>query len=73
LADDTRELSFPLDSRTRVSALVAVPSGRSYLFVKTDPAATSEADAIVVADAHARSAAGEPALEAVPISDDPGF
>jgi O-antigen/teichoic acid export membrane protein len=73
LADETRELSYPLDGRTRVSALVAVSSGRSYLLVKTDPAATSEADAIVVAGAHAASTAGEPALEAVPISGDPGF
>jgi hypothetical protein len=73
LADETRELSYRLDSRTRISALVAVPSGRSYLLVKTDPAATSDADAVVLAGAHAITAAGEPALEAVAISGDPGF
>jgi hypothetical protein len=73
LADETHELTYPLVGRTRVSTLVAVPSGRSYLFVKTDPAATSEADAIVVAGAHAASATGEPTLDAVQISDDPGF
>jgi O-antigen/teichoic acid export membrane protein len=73
LADETQELSFTLDTSTRVSALVAVPSGRSYILVKTDPPATSEADALVLAAAHATSATGDPELEAIPISADPGF
>ena len=73
LADEERELSYPLAGPTRVSALVAIPSGRSYVLVKTDPAATSEADAIVVVAAHATRATGEPALEAIPISADAGF
>ena len=73
MADETHELSYPLDGQTRVSALVAVPRGRSYVLVKTDPPATSEADAIVVSAARATRAAGKPALEAVPISPVPGF
>jgi len=73
LADATRELSYPLDGRTHVSALVSLPSGRSYILVKTDPAATSEADAIVLAGAHATTAAREPELEAVSISGAAGF
>ena len=73
LADEERELSYPLAGPTRVSALVAIPSGRSYIFVKTDPAATSETDAIVLAGARATDASGKPALQAIPISADPGF
>jgi hypothetical protein len=73
LADGERELSYPLAGPTRVSALVAIPGGRSYILVKTDPAATSEADAIVVVAARARRASGEPVLKAIPISADAGF
>ena len=73
LADEARELSYPLDGPTRVSALVAVPRGRSYVLLKTDPAATSETDAILVAAARATAASGAPALRAVPISADAGF
>ena len=73
LADEKHELSYPLAGPTRVSALVSIPSGRSYIFVKTDPAATSEIDAIILAAARATDASGEPALQAIPISAGPGF
>ena len=73
LADDTTELQFPLAGRTRVSALVEIPRGVSYVLVKTDPAATSESDAIVVSAARATEASGQAQLPAVPISSDPGF
>jgi hypothetical protein len=41
--------------------------------VKTDPAPTSEADAIFVSLPHAERATGTPTLQAQPISPDPGF
>ena len=50
LADDTREIP----SRSRADArlrVVDIPRGRSYVLVKTDPAATSESDAIVLSAA----------------------
>jgi hypothetical protein len=73
LADGTHELPFPLEGRTAVSALVEIPRGRSFVLVKTDPAATSEADAIVLSAARATRATGTPDLQAEQISADPGF
>jgi O-antigen/teichoic acid export membrane protein len=73
LADETNELSFPLDGRTPVSALVQIPRGRSFVLVKTDPAATSEEDAIVLSAARATRATGSAQLQAETISADPGF
>jgi len=68
-----QERSFTLDGRTSLSVLVEIPRGRSYLLVKTDPAATSEQDAVVLSAPRAETAAEEPELRAVPISPDPGF
>jgi hypothetical protein len=73
LADDQNEVPFDLTTRSPVSALVRVPRGTSYLLVKTDPAATSDDDAVVISAPLAERASGTPQLEAVPISDDPGF
>jgi hypothetical protein len=73
IADAASELPFTLDGRTTVSVLVEVPRGRSYLLVKTDPAATSEDDAIVVLRPRAETAALAPQLRAEPTSADPGF
>jgi O-antigen/teichoic acid export membrane protein len=73
LAGADRELPFTLEGRTGVSVVVEIPRGRSYLLVKTDPAATSEKDAIVFSAPRARRASGTPELHAEPISPDPGF
>ena len=73
IADETSEIPFDLDGPTRVSVLVEVPRGRSYVIVKTDPAATSEDDAIVLAAPRAVTTAVEPELRAVAISADPGL
>ena len=75
LADDQTELSFTLDEqREPVSTLVQVPRGHSYILVKTDPAATSAEDAIVMSAPRATtSAATNPQLRAVLISPNPGF
>jgi len=64
---------FTLQGWTRVSVLVQVPRGQSQLLIKTDPPATSEADAIVVSVPRAERATGAPALRAPQISADPGF
>jgi O-antigen/teichoic acid export membrane protein len=73
LGDDEKELEFDLVRRQPVSALVQIPRGTSYLLVKTDPAATSDEDAIVVYAPRAVRATGTPQLHAVLISPDPGF
>jgi hypothetical protein len=73
LGDGSREVPFELEGPTRIDVLVDVPAGRSYVEVKTDPAATSEDDAVVLARPVARRAFGSVELQAVPISPDPGF
>jgi len=73
LADKDNELPFDLKGTPEVSTLVQIPRGTSYLLVKTDPAATSDEDAIVLSAVRAERASGSPQLHAVPISPDPGF
>lgn len=73
VADPEREAAFALRGRTRVSLLVALPRGLSRLLVKTDPAPTSEEDAIVVSAPRAEPASGTPALQAEPLAPDAGF
>jgi hypothetical protein len=73
IVDPGREHAIVLAGRTRVSVLVEVPRGQSRLLVKTDPAATSQNDAIVLSDPRALKASGEPVLHAELISPDPGF
>jgi hypothetical protein len=50
-----------------------VPRGTSYVLVKTDPAATSEEDAVVLVAPRAERASGEPQIHAQTISPDPGL
>jgi O-antigen/teichoic acid export membrane protein len=64
---------FSLAGPSTVSVLVQVPRGQSQLLVKTDPAPTSEADAIFVSLPHAEAATGTAALQAQLTSPDPGF
>jgi hypothetical protein len=73
LADSKTEQAFPLNGRTRVTVLLAVPRGQSQLLVKTDPPPTSDADSIVVTAPRAERGAGTPALHPDLISPDPGF
>jgi len=73
LADDATEIPFDLHGPASVSVLVQIPRGTSYVLVKTDPAATSDDDAIVVSAPRAEEASGTPQLHAVLISSDPGF
>jgi len=73
LADSYGEHPFALNGRTRISIPVEVPRGRSRLIVKTDPAATSEDDAIVITAPRAATTTGTPTLRADLYSPDPGF
>jgi hypothetical protein len=73
LGDAETELPVRLSGRVRVSVLVEVPRGRSFILVKTDPAAESEEDAIVFSTPRATTSAEEPVLHATLESDDPGF
>lgn len=73
LADSKGEQAFKLNGRTRVSVLVEIPRGHSQLLAKTDPAATSTSDAIVISAPRAEKASGTPMLHADLISPDPGF
>jgi hypothetical protein len=73
VADSQREQAFTISGPTRFALDVQVPRGLSQLLVKTDPAATSESDALLLAVPHAEKAAGKPALQADLVSPNPGF
>jgi O-antigen/teichoic acid export membrane protein len=73
VAGAAQEQPFALDGPTQVSVLVQVPRGRSQLLLKTDPAPTSEADAIVISTPRAERATGQAVLRADPLTSDPGF
>jgi O-antigen/teichoic acid export membrane protein len=73
IADAEREQAFTVQGRVHLSVLVEIPRGESQLLVKTDPAATSQDDAILLSDPRAKKASGEPALHATLVSLNPGF
>jgi hypothetical protein len=73
LADADTELPFVLDGTTSIEVLVDVPRGLSFLYVKTDPAATSVEDAVVLSKPRAVRAFGTPALVAQTLSTEPGL
>jgi hypothetical protein len=73
LADNSNERRFPLSRPKRISVTVGVPRGVSLVLVKTDPAATSSADAIVLSHIQVARASGAPALNAIVEGADPGF
>jgi O-antigen/teichoic acid export membrane protein len=73
LTDGQSERVFSLHGRTHVSLDVQLPLGLSQLLVKTDPAPTSEEDAILFSAPRAERSSGQPALHAQQISRDPGF
>ena len=69
--DDER--TFPLSGPTPLSLDVAVPQGVSQLLVKTDPAATSDADAVVLTQPRVEPSTAAPILRAQQVSPEPGF
>jgi hypothetical protein len=72
VSDGEREHAVPLSGLTHVSVDVQVPRGLSQLLLKTDPAATSEADAVLVTAPRAERGSN-PELQADGVSPDPGF
>jgi len=72
-ADADHEHPVTIAGRTPVSFNVVVPRGRSRLFVKTDPPATSEADAVTLTAPRAQEGNGDAVLQAILVSPDPGF
>jgi hypothetical protein len=68
-----RDRAFTLRGRTRISAAIQLPRGLSQLLVKTDPPATSEADAVLLTTPRAVAANGDADLLAERLSADPGF
>jgi O-antigen/teichoic acid export membrane protein len=73
IADAERERAFTLGGPTRFSFAVRIPRGLSRLLLKTDPAATSEADAVVLSTPRAEVSSSAPILRAQLISSNPGF
>ena len=73
LTDGQSERVFSLNGRTHVSLEVQLPLGLSQLLVKTDPAPTSEEDAILFSTPRAERSSGQPTLHAQQVSRDPGF
>lgn len=73
LADSSNERRVALRGLTHVSLPVAIPRGFSLVLVKTDPAATSLEDAIMLSKIRLEATTEQPQLNAVLESDDPGF
>ena len=73
IADDRNEQPFTLTGTTHISLLIAIPRGYSLILAKTDPPATSDADAIVFSNVRAERATGQPQLHGLPEAADPGF
>jgi hypothetical protein len=73
ITDEQTEVPVTLHGPTHVSVNVAVPSGLSRLLLKTDPAATSVDDAIMLTAPLAVRTSGTPALHAEPVAPGVGF
>ena len=73
VADAAKERPITLRGKTHVSLLVSIPRGFSLVLLKTDPAATSLDDAIMLSKIRLDAAGGSPQLSAVLETDDPGF
>jgi O-antigen/teichoic acid export membrane protein len=73
ITDGRSEQAFTLHGRTHVMLDVQLPLGLSQLLIKTDPAPTSEENAILFSAPLAERSSAQPALHAQRISGDPGF
>ncbi len=71
--DTSHEVAITLRRPTRVSVLVQIPRGQSQLLLKTDPAPTSLADAILISTPRTEAATGTAQLQAQQLSPNPGF
>ncbi len=73
IEDTLGEHPFTFSTSMHFDLNVEVPRGVSQLVLKTEPAATSEADAVVLSQPRLDAATGAAALHAIPSSPDPGF
>jgi hypothetical protein len=73
IQDTGGEHPFTFSTSMHFDLNVEVPRGVSQLVLKSDPAATSEADAVVLSQPRTDAATGAAALHAIPSSPDPGF
>ncbi len=73
VADDRGEHVYPFTGSMHFDANVEVPRGVSHLLVASEPAATSETDAVVLTQPRAETAGGAATLHATKVSADPGF
>jgi hypothetical protein len=73
VADSNNERPFDVRGATRVVLPVEVPRGHSRLLLKTDPPATSVADAVAISAPRAESTTSAPQLRADLISANPGY
>jgi O-antigen/teichoic acid export membrane protein len=73
IQDSQGEHSFTFDAAMHFDFNVEVQHGVSQLVLKTDPAATSEADAVVLSQPLTAPPSGAAQLRAIPAAPDPGF
>jgi hypothetical protein len=73
ISDATGDHPLTVHGTTHFALNVQIVRGVSQLPVSTAPAATSEADALVLTQPRTEPASGRPVLQAGPSSADPGF
>ena len=73
IQDAQGEQPFTFNGSMHFDLNVAVQRGVSQLVLKTDPAPTSEADAVVLSRLTVEPGSGAATLHAIPASGEPGF
>jgi hypothetical protein len=73
IQDSAGEHPYPFTGSLHFDANIEVPRGVSQLLLKVDPAATSEADAVMLSQPRVEAPNGGASLHATTVSADPGF
>jgi hypothetical protein len=73
IQDAKGEHPYGFTGSLHIDVNVAVPRGVSQLLLKVDPAATSEADAVMLSQPRVEASNGAATLTAIPTSAKPGF
>jgi hypothetical protein len=73
IQDTQGEHPYSFNDAMHFDLNVEVPRGVSQLVLKTDPAATSESDAVVLSQPLTATPSGAAQLRAIPAAPDPGF
>jgi hypothetical protein len=71
--DSQGEHAYPFTGSMHFDANIEIPAGASQLLLKVDPAATSEADAVMLSQPRAEPRTGGASLHAIGVSADSGF